>query len=54
VFEKMIGNVQEAKARGGAVIAITTAGDERMTAVLDPKNDVQCRCRARRRCSRRS
>jgi len=41
VFEKMVGNVQEAKARGGAVIAITTAGDERMTAVLDPQNDVQ-------------
>jgi glucosamine--fructose-6-phosphate aminotransferase (isomerizing) len=41
VFEKMVGNVQEAKARGGAVIAITTAGDERMTAVLDPNNDVQ-------------
>jgi glucosamine--fructose-6-phosphate aminotransferase (isomerizing) len=41
VFEKMVGNVQEAKARGGAVIAITTAGDERMTGVLDPKNDVQ-------------
>jgi glucosamine--fructose-6-phosphate aminotransferase (isomerizing) len=41
VFEKMIGNVQEAKARGGAVIAITTAGDDRLTPVLDPKNDVQ-------------
>jgi glutamine---fructose-6-phosphate transaminase (isomerizing) len=41
VFEKMVGNVQEAKARGGAAIAITTAGDDRMTAVLDPKNDVQ-------------
>ena len=41
VFEKMVGNVQEAKARGGAVIAVTTDGDERMTAVLDPKNDVQ-------------
>jgi len=41
VFEKMIGNVQEAKARGGAVIAITTAGDNRMTPVLDPKNDMQ-------------
>jgi glutamine---fructose-6-phosphate transaminase (isomerizing) len=41
VFEKMVGNVQEAKARGGAVIAITTAGDERMAGVLDPKNDVQ-------------
>jgi glucosamine--fructose-6-phosphate aminotransferase (isomerizing) len=39
VFEKMIGNVQEAKARGGAVIAVTTAGDSRMAAVLDT-NDV--------------
>jgi glucosamine--fructose-6-phosphate aminotransferase (isomerizing) len=35
VFEKMIGNVQEAKARGGSVIAVTTAGDSRMAAVLD-------------------
>ena len=26
VFEKMIGNVQEAKARGGSVIALTTDG----------------------------
>ena len=41
VFEKMVGNVQEAKARGGAVIAITTTGDDRMAAVLDPQNDVQ-------------
>jgi glucosamine--fructose-6-phosphate aminotransferase (isomerizing) len=40
VFEKMIGNVQEAKARGGAVIAITTEGDSRMAAVLDPAKDV--------------
>jgi glucosamine--fructose-6-phosphate aminotransferase (isomerizing) len=40
VFEKMIGNVQEAKARGGAVIAITTEGDGRMAAVLDPDKDV--------------
>jgi glucosamine--fructose-6-phosphate aminotransferase (isomerizing) len=40
VFEKMIGNVQEAKARGGSVIAITSAGDERMAAVMDPQNDV--------------
>jgi glucosamine--fructose-6-phosphate aminotransferase (isomerizing) len=39
VFEKMIGNVQEAKARGGAVIAITSEGDPRMAAVLDT-NDV--------------
>jgi glucosamine--fructose-6-phosphate aminotransferase (isomerizing) len=40
VFEKMLGNVQEAKARGGAVIAITSEGDERMGAVLDPSRDV--------------
>ena len=40
VFEKMIGNVQEAKARGGSVIAITTQGDQRMAAVLDPSSDV--------------
>ena len=40
VFEKMIGNVQEAKARGGSVIAITTAGDDRMSSVLDAAQDV--------------
>jgi glucosamine--fructose-6-phosphate aminotransferase (isomerizing) len=40
VFEKMVGNVQEAKARGGSIIAITTAGDARMAAVLDPVSDV--------------
>jgi glucosamine--fructose-6-phosphate aminotransferase (isomerizing) len=40
VFEKMVGNVQEAKARGGAVIAITTEGDSRMAAVMDPQKDV--------------
>ena len=41
VFEKMVGNVQEAKARGGSVIAITSAGDARMGAVLDPARDVE-------------
>jgi glucosamine--fructose-6-phosphate aminotransferase (isomerizing) len=35
VFEKMLGNIQEAKARGGSVIAITTEGDDRITAALD-------------------
>jgi glucosamine--fructose-6-phosphate aminotransferase (isomerizing) len=40
VFEKMIGNVQEAKARGGSVIALTTDGDTRMGAVLDRQTDV--------------
>jgi glucosamine--fructose-6-phosphate aminotransferase (isomerizing) len=28
VFEKMIGNMQEVKARGGSVIALTTQGDD--------------------------
>ena len=40
VFEKMIGNVQEAKARGGSVIAITTEGDPRMAGVLDGADDM--------------
>jgi glucosamine--fructose-6-phosphate aminotransferase (isomerizing) len=40
VFEKMIGNVQEAKARGASVIALTTEGDPRMAGVLDPQTDV--------------
>jgi len=40
VFEKMVGNVQEAKARGGSVIAITSAGDDRMASVLDSSNHV--------------
>src|SRR5688500_10881148 len=40
VFEKMIGNIQEAKARGGSVIALTTEGDSRMAGVLDTQNDV--------------
>jgi glucosamine--fructose-6-phosphate aminotransferase (isomerizing) len=40
VFEKMIGNVQEAKARGGSVIAITSEGDSRMAAVLDADKDM--------------
>jgi glucosamine--fructose-6-phosphate aminotransferase (isomerizing) len=40
VFEKMVGNVQEAKARGGSVIAITSEGDGRMGTVVDPQRDV--------------
>src|SRR5688572_17513862 len=40
VFEKMLGNVQEAKARGGSVIAITNDGDSRLTAILDLRHDV--------------
>jgi glucosamine--fructose-6-phosphate aminotransferase (isomerizing) len=35
----MIGNMQEVKARGGSVIAVTTEGDEKLAAILDHKND---------------
>jgi glucosamine--fructose-6-phosphate aminotransferase (isomerizing) len=39
VFEKMLGNIQEVKARGGSVIAITTEGDHTLDELLDPKVD---------------
>jgi glutamine---fructose-6-phosphate transaminase (isomerizing) len=39
VFEKMIGNIQEAKARGGSVIALTTAGHQNLRQLLDPAQD---------------
>src|SRR6186713_2981217 len=39
VFEKMIGNIQEAKARGGAVIALTTEGNDGIKQLLDPAQD---------------
>ncbi len=39
VFEKMLGNIQEVKARGGSVIAITTDGDDTLKSVLDPAQD---------------
>ena len=39
VFEKMIGNVQEAKTRGAAVIAVTAAGQNSIQQILDPKQD---------------
>jgi glucosamine--fructose-6-phosphate aminotransferase (isomerizing) len=39
VFEKMLGNVQEVKARSGSVIALTTRGDDKLKAMLDPKHD---------------
>jgi glucosamine--fructose-6-phosphate aminotransferase (isomerizing) len=40
VFEKMLGNVQEAKARGGSVIAVTSVGDARMGAILHAPDDI--------------
>ena len=39
VFEKMIGNMQEAKTRGASVIAITTQGDQKLAAILDRDRD---------------
>ena len=39
VFEKMVGNVQEAKARGGSVIALTTEDNRGIQDLLDPKSD---------------
>ena len=39
VYEKMLSNVQEAKARGGSVIAITTAGDDTIWRLLDGSTD---------------
>jgi glucosamine--fructose-6-phosphate aminotransferase (isomerizing) len=39
VFEKMLGNMQEAKARGGSLIALTTQGDEKLRSILNPSTD---------------
>jgi glutamine---fructose-6-phosphate transaminase (isomerizing) len=39
LFEKMLGNIQEAKARGGAVIAVTTDGNDTLKSILDPRTD---------------
>jgi glucosamine--fructose-6-phosphate aminotransferase (isomerizing) len=40
VFEKMIGNMQEAKARGGSIIALTTRGNHKLWSILDRASDV--------------
>ncbi|HTL43679.1 MAG TPA: glutamine--fructose-6-phosphate transaminase (isomerizing) [Vicinamibacterales bacterium] len=39
VFEKMAGNIQEAKARGGSVIALTNEGNDGIHALLDRSQD---------------
>ena len=39
VFEKMLGNIQEVKARGGSVIAITTDGHDTLKRILDSAHD---------------
>ncbi|MBA3295733.1 MAG: glutamine--fructose-6-phosphate transaminase (isomerizing) [Acidobacteria bacterium] len=39
VFEKMVGNIQEAKARGGSVIALATERQKGIKDILDPAED---------------
>ena len=39
VYEKMLSNVQEVKARGGSVIAVTTTGDDTIWRLLDRNTD---------------
>jgi glutamine---fructose-6-phosphate transaminase (isomerizing) len=39
VYEKMIGTMQEAKARGGSVIALTMRGDNKLRSVLTDDDD---------------
>jgi glucosamine--fructose-6-phosphate aminotransferase (isomerizing) len=39
VYEKMIGNMQEVKARGGTVIALTTRGDDKLRSIIDDSRD---------------
>jgi glucosamine--fructose-6-phosphate aminotransferase (isomerizing) len=43
VFEKMLGNIQEAKARGGSAIVITNEGHDELDRLLDPKQDAVLR-----------
>jgi len=40
VFAKMLGNIQEAKARGGAIVALTTTdGQDKLSSILNPATD---------------
>jgi glucosamine--fructose-6-phosphate aminotransferase (isomerizing) len=39
VYDKMVSNVQEVKARGGRVIAVVSEGDEQVRTVVDPARD---------------
>jgi glucosamine--fructose-6-phosphate aminotransferase (isomerizing) len=40
VFDKMVGNMQEAKARGGSIVAVTTRGNATLGSILDRERDV--------------
>ncbi len=39
LFEKMVGNIQEAKARGGQIVALTSGDGSHLHSVLDPARD---------------
>jgi glucosamine--fructose-6-phosphate aminotransferase (isomerizing) len=39
LFEKMVGNIQEVRARGGQIVAITTGDSSALQSVLDPARD---------------
>jgi glucosamine--fructose-6-phosphate aminotransferase (isomerizing) len=39
VYEKMLSNVQETKARGGRVVAVATEGDGVLRQMLDGRDD---------------
>jgi glutamine---fructose-6-phosphate transaminase (isomerizing) len=39
VYEKMLSNIQEVKARGGRVVAVASTGDQDIAGVLDPSTD---------------
>jgi glucosamine--fructose-6-phosphate aminotransferase (isomerizing) len=39
VYDKMLGNVQEVKARGGSVVALTTGGENKLRTILDEERD---------------
>jgi glucosamine--fructose-6-phosphate aminotransferase (isomerizing) len=40
VYEKMVSNIQEVKARSGSVLALITDGNEELTRLLDPRTDM--------------
>ena len=54
VYDKMQGNIEEVKARGGSVIAITTAGDDTLAPARRADARRSSPSRRCRRCSRRS
>jgi glucosamine--fructose-6-phosphate aminotransferase (isomerizing) len=43
IFEKMLGNIQEVKARGGSVIALAAEGSDDLDRLLDPAHDALLR-----------